>query len=65
MGVLIRAVQKHIGTTAVGELASLREATVEPAEKEAARMSVIVILLLPLIAARSFASISGNSGRRV
>ena len=34
MGVLTRAVQKQIGTTAVGELASLREATVEPAEKE-------------------------------
>jgi len=37
MGVLTRAVQKQIGTTAVGELASLKEATVEPAEKEAAK----------------------------
>jgi len=34
MGVLTRAVQKQIGTTAVGELASLKETTVEPAEKE-------------------------------
>ena len=34
MGVLTRAVQKQIGTTAVGELASLKEATIEPAEKE-------------------------------
>ena len=34
MGVLTRAVQKQIGTTAVGELASLKEATVEPAEME-------------------------------
>ena len=37
MGVLTRAVQKQIGTTAVGELASLKEATVEPAEKGAAK----------------------------
>jgi hydrogenase-4 component E len=34
MGVLTRAVQKHIGTTAVGNLASLREATAEPIAKE-------------------------------
>jgi hydrogenase-4 component E len=33
-GVLIRAVQKQVGTTAVGELATLKEgATVEPVEK--------------------------------
>jgi hydrogenase-4 component E len=37
MGVLTRAVQKHIGTTAVGELASLKEGTVEPAEKGATK----------------------------
>ena len=37
MGVLTRAVQKQIGTTAVGELASLKEATVEPAETEVAK----------------------------
>ena len=37
MGVLTRAVQKQIGTTAVGELTSLKEATVEPAEKEEAQ----------------------------
>ena len=30
-GVLIRAVQKHVGTTAVGELASLKEASGESA----------------------------------
>ena len=47
---LIRAVQKHVGTTAVGELASLKEAAAEPAAKEAGKMSVIIILLLPLIA---------------
>jgi hydrogenase-4 component E len=35
MGVLTRAVQKHIGTTAVGELASLRETPAEPAKEEA------------------------------
>jgi hydrogenase-4 component E len=33
-GVLIRAVQKQVGTTAVGELASLKEAADEPAVKE-------------------------------
>lgn len=33
-GVLIRAVQKHVGTTAVGELASLRETAAEPMAKE-------------------------------
>ena len=32
IGVLMRAVEKHVGTTAVGELASLRE-PVEPAER--------------------------------
>ncbi|MGH7975632.1 MAG: hypothetical protein ACREC8_03110, partial [Limisphaerales bacterium] len=36
-GVLIRAVQKHVGTTAVGELASLKETAAEPAAKEAAK----------------------------
>ena len=30
MGVLTRAVEKHVGTTAVGELASLKEAAAEP-----------------------------------
>jgi hydrogenase-4 component E len=30
MGVLVRAVQQHVGTTAVGELASLKEAAAEP-----------------------------------
>ena len=34
VGVLTRAVQKHVGTTAVGTMASLREATTEPATKE-------------------------------
>ena len=34
MGVLTRAVQKHIGTTAVGTLASLKEVAVEPTTKE-------------------------------
>jgi hydrogenase-4 component E len=34
VGVLVRAVQQRIGTTAVGELASLKETTVEPAEKK-------------------------------
>jgi hydrogenase-4 membrane subunit HyfE len=34
MGVLTRAVQKHIGTTAVGTLASLKEAAAEPAARE-------------------------------
>lgn len=33
-GVLIRAVQKQVGTTAVGELASLKEAPTEPANEE-------------------------------
>ena len=37
MGVLTRAVQKHVGTTAVGELASLKETAVEPAAKEAGK----------------------------
>jgi len=37
MGVLTRAVQRQVGTTAVGELASLKEATVEPMEKEVAK----------------------------
>jgi hydrogenase-4 component E len=36
-GVLIRAVQKHVGTTAVGELASLKETTVEPKQTEAGK----------------------------
>ena len=36
-GVLIRAVQKHVGTTAVGELDSLREAAPEPAAREATK----------------------------
>jgi len=35
MGVLVRAVQKQIGTTAVGELASLKETAAEPAAREA------------------------------
>lgn len=34
MGVLVRAVQQHIGTTAVGELASLKEGTAEPTPSE-------------------------------
>jgi hydrogenase-4 component E len=34
VGLLTRAVQKHVGTTAVGTMASLREATVEPVTKE-------------------------------
>jgi len=34
MGVLTRAVQKQIGTTAVGELASLKEGSIEPVGKE-------------------------------
>lgn len=37
MGVLTRAVQKQIGTTAVGELASLKEGTAEPARTKAAK----------------------------
>jgi hydrogenase-4 component E len=36
-GVLIRAVHKHVGSTAVGELDSLREAAAEPAAKETAK----------------------------
>ena len=32
VGVLTRAVEKHIGTTAVGELSALKEETVEPVE---------------------------------
>jgi len=35
MGVLTRAVQKHVGTTAVGELATLKEAAAEPAAEPA------------------------------
>ena len=35
MGVLTRAVQQQIGTTAVGQLASLKEETTGPAEEEA------------------------------
>ncbi len=34
MGVLVRAVEKHVGTTAVGELASLKEAAAKPAADE-------------------------------
>lgn len=34
-GVLIRAVQKHVGTTAVGKLSSLKESADEPSAKEA------------------------------
>jgi hydrogenase-4 component E len=37
MGVLTRAVQKHTGTTAVGTLASLKEAAPEPTTNEATR----------------------------
>jgi hydrogenase-4 component E len=37
MGVLTRAVQKQIGTTAVGELASLKEGAAEPTRPEAAK----------------------------
>lgn len=36
MGVLVRAVEKHVGTTAVGELASLKEAPAVQTEREAA-----------------------------
>ena len=36
-GVLIRAVQKHVGTTAVGELASLKEGATERAVKAAGK----------------------------
>jgi hydrogenase-4 component E len=35
MGVLTRAVQKHVGTTAVGEMATLKEAGAEPVKEEA------------------------------
>lgn len=34
MGVLVRAVQQHVGTTAVGELASLKERGTEPPAPE-------------------------------
>lgn len=34
MGVLVRAVQKQVGTTAVGELASLKETVTVPAADE-------------------------------
>ncbi len=37
MGVLTRAVEKQIGTTAVGKLASLKESTLEPVEQEVER----------------------------
>jgi len=37
MGVLTRAVQKQIGTTAVGELATLKEVPIEPTESEATK----------------------------
>jgi len=37
MGVLTRAVARHVGTTAVGELASLKEAPAEPAKEPAAK----------------------------
>ena len=37
MGVLTRAVEKHVGTTAVGELASLKEASTEPAKAPATK----------------------------
>jgi hydrogenase-4 component E len=36
VGVLVRAVDKHVGTTAVGELASLREGPARRAAREAA-----------------------------
>lgn len=36
VGVLVRAVEKHVGTTAVGELASLKEAPAAHAEREGA-----------------------------
>ena len=36
MGVLTRALQKHVGTTTVGELASLKEAAAEPVKDEVA-----------------------------
>ena len=34
MGVLVRAVEKHVGTTAIGELSDLREAAAKPAADE-------------------------------
>lgn len=34
MGVLVRAVQQHVGTTAVGELTSLKEKAAAPAARE-------------------------------
>ena len=37
MGVLVRAVQQRIGTTSVGELASLKEGVAQPAASEIAR----------------------------
>ena len=37
MGVLVRAVQQQIGTTSVGELASLKEGVAQPAASEIAR----------------------------
>jgi hydrogenase-4 component E len=37
MGVLTRAVQKQIGTTAVGGLAALKETPIEPEEREGTR----------------------------
>lgn len=36
VGVLVRAVQKHVGTTAIGELASLKEAPAERTARETA-----------------------------
>ncbi len=51
MGVLVRAVQKQIGTTAVGALASLKETAAALRDRRGAAVSVIVILLLPLVAA--------------
>lgn len=35
MGVLVRAVQRQVGTTAIGDLASLKEGAVEPAADQA------------------------------
>jgi len=37
IGVLTRAVQKHVGTTAVGELSSLKEAAAEPVTEAAVK----------------------------
>ena len=36
VGVLVRAVEKHVGTTAVGDMARLREAPAGPATRESA-----------------------------